>query len=58
MLRYSDLPMHTTEVLDLTSLTMDEFAVLVPPFAAAFFGLCGDLDPAWTTPAGPTLYNR
>jgi hypothetical protein len=31
MLRYRDLPAHTTEVLDLTSLTVDEFTTLVPP---------------------------
>ena len=36
MLRYRDLPTHTTEVLDLTSLTVDEFAALVPPFEEAF----------------------
>ena len=36
MLRYRDIPPHTTEVLDLTSLTVDEFAALVPPFEAAF----------------------
>jgi hypothetical protein len=36
MLRYRDIPSHTTEVLDLTSLTVDEFAALVPPFEAAF----------------------
>jgi len=36
MLRYREIPTHTTELLDLTSLTMDEFAVLVPPFEAAF----------------------
>ena len=36
MLRYRDIPTHTTEVLDLTSLTVDEFVVLVPPFEAAF----------------------
>ena len=36
MLRYRDIPTHTTEVLDLTSLTVDEFAALVPPFEAAF----------------------
>ena len=36
MLRYRDLPTHTTDVLDLTSLTVDEFEALVPPFAAAF----------------------
>jgi len=36
MLRYRDLPTHTTDVLDLTSLTVDEFEALVPPFAAVF----------------------
>ena len=36
MLRYRDIPAHTTEVLDLTSVTVDEFAALVPPFEAAF----------------------
>ena len=36
MLRYRDIPTHTNEVLDLTSLTVDEFAALVPPFEAAF----------------------
>ncbi len=30
MLRYRDIPTHTTEVLDLTSLTVDEFAALQP----------------------------
>jgi len=28
MLRYRDLPTHTTDVLDLTSLTVDEFEAL------------------------------
>src|SRR5262245_41876069 len=41
MLRYRDLPTHTTDVLDLTSLTMDEFAALVPPFEAAFLEYMG-----------------
>ena len=36
MLRYRDIASHTTEVLDVTSLTVDEFAALVPPFEAAF----------------------
>src|SRR5215471_12314107 len=44
MLRYRDLPTHTTEVLDLTSLTVDEFAELVPPFEAAFLTYMA----AWT----------
>jgi hypothetical protein len=44
MLRYRDLPTHTTEVLDLTSLTVDEFAALVPPFEDAFL----DYMATWT----------
>ena len=36
MLRYRDIPTHTTDVLDLTSLTVDEFTALVPSFEAAF----------------------
>ena len=36
MLRYRELPTHTTDLLDLTSLTVDEFEALVPPFETAF----------------------
>jgi DDE superfamily endonuclease len=35
-LRFADLQTRPTEVLDLTSLTVDEFRRLVPPFEAAF----------------------
>ena len=35
-LRFTDLQIRPTEVLDLTSLTVDEFRQLVPPFEAAF----------------------
>jgi hypothetical protein len=35
-LRFADFQTRATEVLDLTSLTVDEFQQLVPPFAAAF----------------------
>jgi hypothetical protein len=35
-LRFADLQTHPTEVLDLTSLTLDEFRQLVPPFETAF----------------------
>jgi hypothetical protein len=35
-LRFADLQTRPTEVLDLTSLTLDEFQHLVPPFEAAF----------------------
>ena len=44
MFRYRDIPTHTTEVLDLTSLTVDEFTTLEPPFAAAFL----DYMATWT----------
>jgi len=44
MLRYRDLPTHTNEVLDLTSLTVDELTALGPAFEAAFLGDLGD----WT----------
>jgi Helix-turn-helix of DDE superfamily endonuclease len=44
MLRYCDLATHSTEVLDLTSLTVDEFTALVPPFEAAFLDYMAD----WT----------
>ncbi len=36
MLRYRDIPTHTTDLLDLTSLTVDEFEALLAPFEAAF----------------------
>ena len=35
-LRFTDIQTRPTEVLDLTSLTLDEFQRVVPPFAAAF----------------------
>jgi Helix-turn-helix of DDE superfamily endonuclease len=35
-LRFADLRSHPTEFLDLTSLTLEEFQQLVPPFEAAF----------------------
>src|SRR5713226_257454 len=35
-LRFTDLQSRPTEFLDFTSLTLDEFQHLVPPFAAAF----------------------
>ena len=44
MLQYCDLPTHTTDVLDLTSLTVDEFAALLPSFEVAFLGYMA----AWT----------
>src|SRR6266536_5639966 len=35
-LRFTDVQDRPTEFLDLTSLTLDEFQLLVPPFEAAF----------------------
>src|SRR5437899_9714630 len=34
--RFPDVQAHPMEFLDLTSLTLDEFQLLVPPFEAAF----------------------
>ena len=34
--RFIDVQARPTEFLDLTSLTLDEFQLLVPPFEAAF----------------------
>ena len=35
-LRFADLQSRPTEFLDFTSLTLEEFQTLVPPFEAAF----------------------
>jgi hypothetical protein len=35
-LQFTDVQDRPTEFLDLTSLTLEEFQQLVPPFAAAF----------------------
>jgi hypothetical protein len=35
-LRFSTIQSKPTEILDLTSLTLDEFQILVAPFEAAF----------------------
>ena len=36
--QFTDVQARSTEFLDLTSLTLDEFQHLVPPFEAAFHG--------------------
>jgi hypothetical protein len=38
-LRFTDLQSRPTEFLDLTSLTLEEFQRLVPPFETAFQGI-------------------
>jgi hypothetical protein len=35
-IRYADVASHPTEFLDFTSLTLEEFQILLPPFEAAF----------------------
>ena len=35
-LRFIDVQSRPTEFLDLTSLTLEEFQILIPPFEAAF----------------------
>jgi hypothetical protein len=41
-LRFADLQTRPTEVLDLTSLTVEEFQQLVAPFEAAFHAHMAD----------------
>ena len=36
--RFSDVQSRPIEFLDLTSLTLDEFEQLIPPFAGIFLG--------------------
>src|SRR5215218_8868244 len=54
MLRYRDLSTSTTDVLDLTSLTVDEFTALVPPFEAAFLDYMAE----WTLHGRPRQARR
>ena len=35
-LRFADVPSRPTECLDVTSLTLEEFPILIPPFEVAF----------------------
>jgi hypothetical protein len=59
-LRFTDLETHPTEVLDLTSLTLDEFRQLVPPFEAAFQAYMAHwrLDGKSRTARGYTTYKN
>jgi hypothetical protein len=42
-IRFADMQSRPTEFLDFTSLTLDEFPQLVPPFEAAFHAPSGSL---------------
>jgi hypothetical protein len=53
-LRFADLQTRPTEVLDLTSLTMDEFRQLVPPFETAFQAHMAD----WRLDGRPRVARR
>src|SRR5262245_46998273 len=53
-LRFADLRSRPTEFLDLTSLTLDEFPQLVPPFETAFQGRMA----AWRMDGKPRTARR
>ena len=46
-LRFTDLQFRPIEFLDFTSLTLDEFQQLVPPFEAAFHAHIPTVCPAF-----------
>ena len=54
-LRFTDVQARPTEFLDLTSLTLDEFQQLVPPFEAAFQAHMARVAPRWETPDRPPV---
>src|SRR5919198_4370991 len=54
MLRYQDIKTKAYRILDLTSLTVDEFEQLVPPFEAAFVRHMRD----WTMEGKPRTGRR
>ena len=53
-LRFTDLQSRPMEFLDLTSVTLDEFPQLVPPFEAAFHGRMA----AWRMDGKPRTARR
>ena len=53
-LRFTEIQTRPTEVLDLTSLTLDEFRRLVPPFEAAFEAHMAD----WRLDGRPRIARR
>src|SRR4029453_3647791 len=54
MLRYEDIKTKAYRILDLTSLTLDEFEQLVPPFEQAFLRHMRD----WTMEGKPRTGRR
>jgi hypothetical protein len=53
--RFSDVQSRPMEFLDLTSLTLDEFEQLIPPFEAAFQAPHGAVATRWQTPHLPPI---
>jgi hypothetical protein len=53
--RFTDVQSRPTEFLDFTSLTLEEFQQLVPPFEAAFQAHMGSVAPRWETPDRPPV---
>jgi hypothetical protein len=54
MLRYQDIKIKAYRILDLTSLTVDQFEELIPPFEAAFVRHMRD----WTMEGKPRIGRR
>src|SRR4030095_3869131 len=55
-LRFTELQSRPIEFLDFTSLTLDEFQQLVPPFEAAVPRPDGSVADGWETSNRPPLY--
>ena len=53
--QFTDVQDRPTEFLDFTSLTLDEFQLLVPPFEAAFQAHMRGVVPRWETPDRPPV---
>ena len=49
--RFNDVQSRPFEFLDLTSLTLEEFEQLIPPFEQAFQASHGQVVSRWQTPA-------
>ena len=53
--RFSDVQSRPTEFLDFTSLTLDEFQQLVPPFEGGVPSPYGGMAPRWATAHRPPV---
>jgi len=55
-LQCADAQSRPTEFLDFTSLTLEEFQILIPPFECRVPGAYGGVALRWDTPDGPPIY--